>query len=374
MTFYPKLSSHRLKQLLWALLPTLSVINLSGAVEKQSDGPRKVIVGTSIFPRHEWDQDYRGIDYRLTLVGAYLDRMAADAQQRYGRGLDIAVLTENVLNPSGDTALKRAVSLEGPVEEYFQNKAREHNTYIVVSFKMLEAQKINGKDVVSNAAVLFDRTGEVTGIYRKVFPLTRFGKSIPEGGVTPGTEFPVFDTDFGRIGLLICYDAGFEDGWEALESQGAELIAWPSASPQTFIPRMYARRFSYYVVTSTPRDNASIIDPLGDIIAQTTQHGGVRTHEIDLNYRILHWQPNLNNGKTLDKAYGDHLGYSYSQREDYGIFWSNDPEKPIDHMLKEQGLETDEDARQRNRQLIKEMMEETTKPLTPKEEPGSIIK
>ena len=61
-------------------------------------------------------------------------------------------------------------------------------------------------DTVFNTAVLIDRAGNFAGKYRKV--------SLPQeeidGGITPGNSFPVFDTDFGKIGLMICCVAGDE--------------------------------------------------------------------------------------------------------------------------------------------------------------------
>ena len=48
--------------------------------------------------------------------------------------------------------------------------------------------------------------------------------------ITPGAVAPtVMETDFGRMGLAICYDIGWPDLWTQLREQGAELVVWPSA-------------------------------------------------------------------------------------------------------------------------------------------------
>ena len=58
---------------------------------------------------------------------------------------------------------------------------------------------------IYNTAVLIDRAGNLAGKYRKVqLPYEEI-----EGGLTPGSDYPVFQTDFGTVGLMICYDSEF---------------------------------------------------------------------------------------------------------------------------------------------------------------------
>jgi len=312
-------------------------------------GPRKVIVATSIFGVQPSARVYHGLDHRLVEVGERIDEMAAEARGRHGRGLDLAVFPENTLNPKdGGPLLDRSIELDSRVRDRIGGKAREHNCYIVVSFNMIEDR---ATEFVSNVAVLFDRTGNVAGIYRKVFCVAYPGRELLEGGKTPGTEFPVFDTDFGRLGMQVCYDIAFEDGWKALGTAGAEIIAWTTMSPQTFLPRSHARRFGYYIVSATPRNNASVFDPLGRVAAQVTEPEQPLTCEIDLDWRVVHWQPKLRNGQTLRERYGDRVGFHYSEREDYGIFWSNDPNTPIEKMLEETKLLAEDVYLPRNRAL-----------------------
>jgi hypothetical protein len=92
-----------------------------------------------------------------------------------------------------------------------------------------------------------------------------------------------------------------------------------------------------YVVTSTPRDNATIFNPIGMVAAQTTRDE-VLVKEIDLSYAVLHWAAGLKDGKAFDEAYGDKAGYVYSPREDTGVFWSNDPNRTIGSMVRELGF------------------------------------
>ena len=52
-----------------------------------------------------------------------------------------------------------------------------------------------------------------------------------EGGCSPGQDVPVFDCDFGKLEIQICYDMEFDYSWNELARKGAEIIAWPTQSP-----------------------------------------------------------------------------------------------------------------------------------------------
>jgi predicted amidohydrolase len=212
------------------------------------------------------------------------------------------------------------------------------------------------KGVCTNAAVLLDRDGKVAGIYRKVYPVAHKTDQVLEGGVAPGKEFPVFECDFGRLGIQICFDYAYEDGWETLARKGAEIVAWPSQSPQTVRPAGFARRHRYYLVSSTWRDNASIFEPTGRIAAQIRDdgpgvHPRVLVHQLDLSYVLLPWQPPLHNGDAMRERYGDRVGYHYSRAEDVGLFWSNDPKTPVRKMVREMGFQEEHELFARSRAM-----------------------
>jgi hypothetical protein len=203
----------------------------------------------------------------------------------------------------------------------------------------------------SNAAILLDRTGKQVGIYRKVHPVSALGSQELEGGLTPGKEFPVFDTDFGKLGIQICYDMVYDDGWAELARKGAELVVWPSASPAMFQPASRARQHGYYIVSSTFRHNATVFEPTGLIAGQVLSPGRVLVKEIDLSYILLPWSQGLENGMAFRKKYGDRAGFRYFEAEDFGIFWSNDPKTPIAQMVRELGLAEANADIERNRKM-----------------------
>lgn len=304
----------------------VTVSGLTQARADESGAPRKVVVATLI---EDFFGEYPGLGVRLGRMTEVVAEASAQADKRFpGDGLDLVVFPEAFVNRmSGVSPADKAMPIDGEISRVLGGCARRYSTYIVAPMILDE------KDgTYTNVAVLFDRKGEVAGIYRKVHPVARLGTDILEGGIAPGREFPVFTCDFGRIGMLICYDMSYEDGWRAYGDKGAEIVIVPTMSPQTVRPAAFANRHNYFVVTSTPRNNATIFNPIGMHHARLTEDG-VLVERIDLSYEILNWSVPLRNGEVLREKYGDSVGYVYYESEDCGMFWSNDPAKPIAEMI-----------------------------------------
>jgi len=309
--------------------------------------PRKVVVATMIYGPYG---EYPGLDARLKELSGLIDQMAERVVRQYpGRGMDLGILPETVVTSNAGAAKDRAVPLKGKIEETFSALARKHKSYLLIPFDLAE----EGPDgpFFSNAAVLFDRQGRVAGIYRKCHPVAYVGGSELESGITPGRDAPVFDCDFGRLGVQICFDIQYADGWNALARAGAEIVAWPTASPATVLPAARALQHRYYVVSSTWRDNATIYEPTGMVAAQALPPERILVHELDLSYVIHGWTRFLENGEALRKKFGDKVGFHYSTREDMGLFWSNDPTTPIGMMIRSIGGEGLDEQVERNRLL-----------------------
>jgi hypothetical protein len=197
------------------------------------------------------------------------------------------------------------------------------------------------------------RDGRTAGIYRKLHLAVQSGTDSLEGGMTPGKEAPVFECDFGKLGIQICFDMEFDYGWKQLAGNGAELVAWPTQSPQTSHPAFRAKQHGYYIVSSTWRHNASIFEPTGKIVSQIKAPQQVLAQELDLTYRILPWSSKLQKGVAFTKRYGDKAGFRYYEDEDCGIFWSNDPGVPVAQMVRSLGLADWDSEHQRIRVLYR---------------------
>jgi apolipoprotein N-acyltransferase len=281
--------------------------------------PRKVTVAT-VIARLAGDAAART---------AMIDRLVAEAQAT-GR-LDLVVLPEAALQAGGRTAAEQALAIDDPAVQAVAAMARRAGAYVVLPMILREGA------ACANAAVLLDRGGAVAGIYRKVHPVAG-ADGVFEGGITPGRTYPVFTCDFGRLGIQICWDMSYEEGWRALAEAGAELVALPTMSPQTVRPAAYAQRFRYWVVNATPRDNATVWNPIGLPDAHI-ESPGVLVHRFDLSAAVVHWSTAIEEGRAFARAFTGRGGFSWSAREDTGLFWSDDPATPVAAMLRQLGVE-----------------------------------
>jgi len=304
----------------------------SSSVSARREGlPRKVLLGSVI---SGYEIFSLLLEKRLDRMDELVEAMSAQGRANYpAKPLDLAVLPETFLARPGGSLAQQAVRLDD-VQPRIAACARRHGCYLIVPLLLQEADPPLR---ISNAAVLVDREGRVAGIYRKVHLVAPQGSDVLENGTTPGRGFPVFECDFGRVGIQICFDLLYPDGWQALARQGAEIVALPSASPETVHPSFYALQHRYYIVSAAPRDHAAVFSPLGMIEAQVTQEA-VLVHQIDLSYAILHWEAVLEEGEGLRRRFGDKVGFHYYRPEDAGIFWSNDPGTPIAQMIASLGL------------------------------------
>ena len=170
-------------------------------------------------------------------------RLAIEHLETAGRqGVDIACLPEEF---SGTTA----ETIPGPTTKAVAELAQKYHMYVVCPIR---EQAAEGRQY--NTAVLLDRAGKVQGRYRKVFVYWGEGLNLSQEGV------PVFDTDFGRIAILTCFDANFDEVWQEAERKGAEIVFWPSAYGGGMPLNGYAMIHNYYVVAV---GQGNIIDILG---------------------------------------------------------------------------------------------------------------
>ena len=176
-----------------------------------------------------------------------------------------------------------AESIPGPTTDLFARRAQQHHCYILCPvFTYREEHYLN-------TVVVIDRTGKILGFYDKIHPVTSTSDYTQfEQGVTPGSNTPVFDMDFGRIGIQICFDALFPDSWTELSCKGARIVFWPSAYNGGFPLQVYAWIHHYYVVSSVSTEKSRIIDPCGSILAETDNQVNVIWRDINLDYAVCH--------------------------------------------------------------------------------------
>jgi predicted amidohydrolase len=175
-----------------------------------------------------------------------------------------------------------AEPLDGPIVGRFSALAKKHHSYIVAGLYT----RRNGK--AFNSGVLFGPDGDIAGIYDKVHMPYDDDKYF-----TPGDRYPVFETEHGIIGVLVCWDMQYPEAVREIALGGADLIACPTQGwePIYGYCRAYENSVSLAVAMYVPFardlwedcDPSCIVDNMGKVVAAAPRDGSqVVTAELDI--------------------------------------------------------------------------------------------
>jgi predicted amidohydrolase len=204
-------------------------------------------------------------------------RFIAAAEQIRER-TDLIVLPEGItVVGTGKTYPEVAETIPGVTTGRLGELARKRSSYIAAGIYEREGA------VIYNTAVLINRAGEVIGKYRKVY----LPREEVEAGLTPGSAYPVFRTDFGTVGLMICYDVFFADPARALAAAGAEMILMPIWGGDETLAKARAIENKVFLVASGYDHPTYVMNPDGERLAVAPQRNTSAVSTIDLNRRYL---------------------------------------------------------------------------------------
>ena len=189
----------------------------------------------------------------------------------------------------------------GETWQVLSGLARRHRIYLAAG----SMPERDGQGRIFNTAYVFDRDGRQIAKHRKahMFDIcVEGGQYFRESDtLTPGDEVTVFDTEFGKIGLCICFDIRFPELAREMALRGAKVVLVPAAFNMTTGPAHWELTFRaraldnqcYYVGTSPARDpeagyvawgHSIVTSPWGEVLGELDEKEGVLLTEIDLSY------------------------------------------------------------------------------------------
>ena len=178
---------------------------------------------------------------------------------------------------------------------YVRSVAKENNCYIACPLKYWTA---DGKG--HNSTFLIDRKGEIAARYDKVYPTVYEIRA----GVVPGVDPVVFQTDFGKVGFVICYDLNFTDLMERYAALRPDLMVFGSAYHGGLMQGAWAYHCRSYLAASTINPECTMVNPLGDKIDASTNYFDFFTSTINLDYQVVHLDENWGKLEALKAKYG----------------------------------------------------------------------
>jgi len=269
-------------------------------------------------------------DAKLTLA---LEHLHTAGQN----GVDIACLPEEFAGTDAEP-------VPGPTTKAVARLARKYNMYVICPVRE------QAGDAQYNTAVLIDRQGEVAGYYRKVFVFWGEGLHLSREGVK------AFDTDFGRISILTCFDLNFPELWRQCDALDVDIVFWPSAYGGGSPLNAYATLYHYYIV---PVGAGNIIDMTGktfETIEKPNSKQFIAT--LDLDRAFAHYDFNR---EKVEKMLAEQRGEIEVERQqsegDLAPWWLFKAVKPgvsVPALLKEYKIETLRAYQHRSRKQINE--------------------
>lgn len=261
-----------------------------------------------------------------------------------------------------------AQPIPGPATDAVGEKAAELDSYVL--FPMIER---DGDDFYNSVAFI-GPDGDVIGASHKLAPT--IGEM--EDGTKPGEEVVVWDTEFGRVGSLICWDSRYPELGVRLAQKEADLVFFPTTGSAHLPFRTWASYYGYHVAYCDKND-AKVFTPTGDVIAHNDHSFGNPSidlgdgGEAHLSFSIINTDFGVYGDTfTMDvmpeilEEYAGSLVFHEANREGTVVLESVDESVSIADVEAEFDIEPMFDYQDRTRQHVLETADRT--PLLPPNE------
>ena len=229
-----------------------------------------------------------------------MDAVRDMLDQYKGEMPDFLLLPEIFTCPYDNSQFPLFAQKDGDSVYCFLSELARTNHFYVIGGSVPERDE-EGK--IYNTSYVFDRKGELIGKHRKVH---LFDIDVPGGQyfkesdvLSPGKEMTVFDTEYGRMGVCICFDIRFPDLFLQMRRAGVRMVFVPAAFNMTTGPAHWQTLFRsraldqqiFMAGCSPARDETAsyiayghsiVTDPWGRILKELDEKEGILDIELDL--------------------------------------------------------------------------------------------
>jgi len=328
------------KVILWKFLMTL-LLCTAALIQAHSATPVRIAtIGTRTPTLDKSAGPQKMVEQMIAFWEQELDQVIHDKP-------DLIVLPENCDFPWGLTQVEKNEYVrvrKNQILDYFASVAKSTGCYLVFGMRRIDE---NGN--LRNVGVLLDRKGELVGMYTKNYPT--IGEI--EAGIKPGTEVPVFECDFGRLAIAICFDLNFNELRERYVKLDPDIIVFPSAYHGGYVQSNWAYSCSAFFVGAISGRGAysQVLNPLGEIVASSTNYFDYTVADVNLDFQLVHLDYNRGKLKDLKKKYG--RGVSILDPGELGavLVTSETDGVSSDQMMNEFGIELLDDYFNRSRSV-----------------------
>ncbi len=224
--------------------------------------------------------------------------------QAVSKGSNMVALPEIWNSPYGNDFFAKYAEEEGGETYKFMSEIAKKNKIYLIGGSIPEREVVEGVEYLYNTSYTFDKKGELIGKYRKthLFDIDIKDKIrfMESDTLTPGDTINTIDTEYGKIGVAICFDARFPEIFRKMTLEGAKAIILPGAfnintGPYHWFMTMKARAVDnqvYFAAISPARAklgyiafaHTCLVDPWGEVIIDMETEEGVQVGEVDFDY------------------------------------------------------------------------------------------
>jgi hypothetical protein len=213
---------------------------------------------------------------------------------------DLIVVPEACDRPGGFSAEKLReyyMVRKDQVQQFFARTARENKCYIVYS-----AYRVMADGTMRNSSLLIDRNGNIAGIYNKNHPT--IGEI--EKGTLCGKDAPIFECDFGRVAMAICFDLNFDELRLKYVKAKPDLVIFSSMYHGGLMQGYwaYSCRCHFVGAIAGKATPSEIRNPMGQVIASTTNYFNFTVANLNLDCELAHLDYNWERLRKLKAKYG----------------------------------------------------------------------